>query len=350
MSLRSRTSRRARLVLASAVAGGIALTGITALGAAPATAVTATKVSAEGSRQAAPITRAKALLRAASWLTANNGSQVPYSQARNWRDGYRQDCSGFVSMALGLKGSPNTVGLASDRSLTRRITVDELRAGDLLIDAQGNNNTRHVVMFDRWTDETHTAYWAYEQRGHHGTDHRVLKYGLNRGSEYKPYRAVNIRDSGTTPTTPSKGPNASRPELKLGSMGASVKTLQKLLNAVLGSKLEVDGEFGPDTEAAVKNFQRARGLTVDGEVGPQTWRALVGKQPTGSGGAPGKAPAPAPGKGSGSGSAPAPGKGSGTGTAPTPGKGSGTGTAPTPGKGSGTGTAPTPGKGSGTGT
>lgn len=36
----------------------------------------------------------------------------------------------------------------------------------------------------------------------------------------------------------------------------------------------VDGEFGKDTESAVKQFQSAKGLEVDGQVGPNTWAAL----------------------------------------------------------------------------
>ncbi|MEJ8670760.1 peptidoglycan-binding domain-containing protein [Streptomyces sp. Marseille-Q5077] len=36
----------------------------------------------------------------------------------------------------------------------------------------------------------------------------------------------------------------------------------------------VDGEFGADTESAVRLFQSDKGLEVDGEVGPNTWAAL----------------------------------------------------------------------------
>ncbi|MGW0840341.1 protein kinase domain-containing protein [Streptomyces sp. NPDC002787] len=38
----------------------------------------------------------------------------------------------------------------------------------------------------------------------------------------------------------------------------------------------VDGKFGKDTESAVRQFQSAKGLEVDGQVGPNTWAALRG--------------------------------------------------------------------------
>lgn len=139
-------------------------------------------------------TRAEALQRASTWLTANGGGRVPYSQAKIWKDGYRQDCSGYVSMALGLPTpGTNTVGLTGS-GITKPVAVNDLKPGDLLIDAAGDNNTRHVVMFEKWNNDAHTSYTSYEQRGDFGTDHATRTYGLAPGSEYKPYRPLKFTD------------------------------------------------------------------------------------------------------------------------------------------------------------
>lgn len=57
--------------------------------------------------------------------------------------------------------------------------------------------------------------------------------------------------------------------LKRGDSGDQVKELQTKLNQN-GANLDVDGVFGPQTEAAVKELQQNNGLTVDGKVGPET--------------------------------------------------------------------------------
>ena len=56
-----------------------------------------------------------------------------------------------------------------------------------------------------------------------------------------------------------------------GSEGRQVQLLQQALGG-----LNVDGIFGPETEAAVRSFQSSHGLAVDGIVGPQTSAALRG--------------------------------------------------------------------------
>lgn len=64
------------------------------------------------------------------------------------------------------------------------------------------------------------------------------------------------------------------PLIKRGSKGAAVLQLQKLLNK-LGYGLEEDSSFGPATDAAVRAYQKMSHLEVDGEVGPMTWAALI---------------------------------------------------------------------------
>ncbi|MEA4928605.1 MAG: peptidoglycan-binding domain-containing protein [Candidatus Limiplasma sp.] len=64
--------------------------------------------------------------------------------------------------------------------------------------------------------------------------------------------------------------------VKRGCKGGAVRRLQTWLNDVQGGDLLAeDGDFGPATDAAVRVFQRAQGLTADGIVGPKTWAALA---------------------------------------------------------------------------
>ncbi|MFB4306273.1 hypothetical protein [Actinomadura sp. GTD37] len=137
--------------------------------------------------------RSEVIERARTW-NPHSSDRVSYSQVRS-HEGYRADCSGYVSMALGLpKPGENTVGLTSSRH-TSRIAMSELKKGDLVMDAEGTNTTRHVVIFEKWADGDHTSYWAYEQRGRYGTDYRTRDYGLDSGSEYKAYRPTKLSDA-----------------------------------------------------------------------------------------------------------------------------------------------------------
>ncbi|MDX8036399.1 hypothetical protein SK803_39920 [Lentzea sp. BCCO 10_0856] len=138
------------------------------------------------------------LQRAASWLTANNGGRVPYSMEKYWTDGYRQDCSGFVSMAANLgnrnpKGGPNTEALATDK-YTTSVKIADMQPGDLFIDLvdEPGDDFRHVVIFEKWTKGDKSEYMAYEQRGGFGTDHRTRTYGLEPNSKYKPVRLKSV--------------------------------------------------------------------------------------------------------------------------------------------------------------
>lgn len=57
--------------------------------------------------------------------------------------------------------------------------------------------------------------------------------------------------------------------IRLGSKENSVRELQTLL------EITADGNFGPKTDLAVKQFQKLNGLTPDGIVGQRTWQLLL---------------------------------------------------------------------------
>jgi peptidoglycan hydrolase-like protein with peptidoglycan-binding domain len=75
----------------------------------------------------------------------------------------------------------------------------------------------------------------------------------------------------TSTQTPAPVPAAGgTPVHTLGAStpAEAVRRLQEALH------IQADGEFGPQTEAAVKSLQAREGLAVDGVVGPETWHAL----------------------------------------------------------------------------
>lgn len=62
--------------------------------------------------------------------------------------------------------------------------------------------------------------------------------------------------------------------LKLGSKGDQVKILQKALG------IDQDGDFGKNTEIALKQWQQKNGLSPDGIAGPATLQKIAMSQPS----------------------------------------------------------------------
>ena len=67
---------------------------------------------------------------------------------------------------------------------------------------------------------------------------------------------------------------AGYPQIKRGSISTYVLIAQDDLNTLGFRTGGLDGIFGAQTQNAVRDYQRSRGLSVDGVVGCNTWRSL----------------------------------------------------------------------------
>lgn len=255
-------------------------------------ASTATSAPAStGSTGSRTTTRAEIMNRATKWVNA----KIPYSMSKYWSDGYRQDCSGFISMAWGLGSNQWTGSLAN---FGVRISKNELQPGDMLLfhNPADPGKGSHVTIFGGWADNTRQRYIAYEQAPPK-TRKQVTPYAYwNNSSRYIPYRYKGLKaGGGSGPTAPEPGGTAFPGASAFGT-GANNKHVTKLGQMLVergGSRYYRSGpgpRWGEADRSATQAFQKAQGWTgsaADGIPGPKTWEYLVkgtGRDIPGTGG------------------------------------------------------------------
>ncbi|AOH55112.1 hypothetical protein ABE28_012200 [Peribacillus muralis] len=93
-------------------------------------------------------------------------------------------------------------------------------------------------------------------------------------SSNKPFASIAAQNGYKVSGPESVPVQATLSTLKKGSSGPQVVELQKRLTKLGFNTKGIDGEFGKNTEVAVKTFQKTKKLTADGVVGPKTKKAL----------------------------------------------------------------------------
>ncbi|MFF5895778.1 peptidoglycan-binding protein [Streptomyces argenteolus] len=219
-------------------------------------------------------TRADIINRAKTWVTA----KVPYDMTAYWSDGYRQDCSGFVSMAWNLAANEWTGSLAT---FGTKIARADLQPGDILLfhnladPAVGS----HVTIFGGWSDHTHTHYVAYEQTRPHARKATTPMAYWSNSSKYVAYRYKGVVSGSDVGGTATAFPGATK--FGPGADNAHVTRLGQMLIAQGGKRFYKDGagpRWSDADKRATQAFQLAqgwKGKEADGIPGPGTWSLLV---------------------------------------------------------------------------
>lgn len=185
-----------------------------------------------------------------------------YPEMKSYAAGYTSDgiawCGVFVAYCMAMSGIRPVFGPTdTDKWMWAQswkqfgTATTSPQIGDVLVLA------RHVTMYAGTRDGRYI--------GLGGNQSDSVKESL-----YSPDSVDAIR----RPSAAGEVAEANHPEIKLGATGPAVMELQRLLGMA-----EQDGEFGPNTDAAVRAFQEAHGLDPDGEVGALTWAMLLGDTP-----------------------------------------------------------------------
>lgn len=209
-----------------------------------------------------------------------------YDQTNRWGPDY--DCSSFVISAYKAAGVPLTCtytgnmrgdmlrcGFAAVSSAAIDLaTGTGLEAGDVLLNyahhtalyigggriVQASINERGGVTGGAPGDQSGRE--IYERSYYNYPWDCVLRY-------------IAGNDIITTPTPVVVAVSVDVPELHEGDKCAAVAAMQGALAYAYFDPRWIDGDFGPRTAQALREYQADRGLEVDGICGAATWAALL---------------------------------------------------------------------------
>ena len=219
-----------------------------------------------------------------------------YDQIYRWGEKGDYDCSSAVISAYQAAGVPVKdkgatytgnmksvflkCGFSAVTSKVNLYSGAGLEAGDVLL-----NEKRHTAMY------IGGGYEAEASINEKGTatggkpGDQTGKEVLIRAYRNFPWDVV-LRYTGETAAETAKKAavialTVRLQEISAGDIGASVKACQTLLRGIGlkgldGENLEIDGEFGENTDFAVRAYQKMQNLEADGVVGEKTWSKLMG--------------------------------------------------------------------------
>jgi hypothetical protein len=155
-------------------------------------------VLADVRNQASAVGRAEIVERGIGWLADGN----LYDRGGAFHDGYRRDCSGFVSMAWQFKDNPSTAffpPFVSGKYAVSLASFDDMVPGDA-VNKTFRNPYGHVMLFAGWASADHSQlYFMHHSKT--GTPVALIQVARSGLGDFTPIRSVNAPDP-TTDTAP----------------------------------------------------------------------------------------------------------------------------------------------------
>lgn len=144
-------------------------------------------------------------------------------------------------------------------------TIDDLTESpyynnyDYYSSSVGDGNEKSVKFIYYYGKAAISALWKYK------SVQNIMKFTAEAAATYIGEVAVNGLPKVSTSNVVGYG---------YYQTGYRVRSAQYLLREH-GYNIDMDGSYGPKTQAIVKSFQKLHKLSVDGFVEPKTWRELV---------------------------------------------------------------------------
>ena len=137
---------------------------------------------------------------------------------------------------------------------------------------------------DTYTVQAGDSLWAIAEKVYGSGAYYTKLMTLNglTNSNIMIGQVLKIKSNTQSVSQPAQSTSSTNdlPTLRKGSKGEPVRALQALL-ILRGQKLATygaDGDFGSETEIALRAYQKLKGLTVDGICGSDDWKTLIEKE------------------------------------------------------------------------
>lgn len=210
-----------------------------------------------------------------------------YSQASRWGPDY--DCSSFVCQMFEDAGIPlkscggtytgNMLAAALKAGFIQ-VPLSQRKRGDILLRHTSGSDGHTAIYLGNGMLVHAAGTYSHPESGDQTGNEICIQNYYDAGWQYclRFPEEQEEEDDSPAPEPVNDDPvQITLPVLKNGSEGCTVIALQLLLEVYgfsVGS-CGIDGEFGPDTEKALRTFQSVLAISEDGKTGERTWNKLL---------------------------------------------------------------------------